>query len=221
MSTINQIILNANGQLNEKQLALIKSAHNKALERTEKELGRLPNTDIVFLHNPEYVIPEIGVSGETYNAHTIMMWLDKEFDFTEEDVTRTLCHELNHTVRMKELGFPNLLFEKIISEGLADQFEVELEPDLHPITYRKDLDPKDLLERLKSIREISKSDKYDYFAWFFGDGDAFPRWLGYTIGNYIIDKYCAKYKTKPSDLTRKPASEFEPFVDYLIKDFDY
>lgn len=129
----------------------------------------------------------------------------------------TICHELHHAARMSQLGDTDSLLKKIVSEGLADQFELEIDPNHHPITYRKDLSSEDIQRGLRDLRQIiqSKDGEYDYYEWFFGYGK-YPNWFGYTIGNFIISNYWEKSELTPAELVNQSAEGFIPFLDELI-----
>ncbi len=215
-SRINKVILNSSGIFSDDNLRTINEAFAIAVRSTRKLLQELPDIDVVFYHNPDLVISETGIGGNTDNQNIIMIPLDATFAFSKHELMLTICHELHHAARMKVLGDTNSLFKKIISEGLADQFELEIDPKHHPITYRKDIENADIESALADLKQIiqSKDGEYDYYEWFFGYGK-YPNWLGYTLGNYIIEKYCKAENSTPSKLVTTPADYFLPFLGTL------
>jgi uncharacterized protein YjaZ len=216
MTTITKTILNANKQFSDTQVARINGAFSEAVRTTRTLLKGLPNVDVVFYDNPEYVVSETGIGGNTDNANTIFIPLDAGYDFSERELLFVIRHELHHTARMNELGQTDSLFKKVISEGLADQFEKEFEAGYQPITYRKDIPHKKIIEGIKELKDIIKTKDYNYYEWFFGYNERYPNWFGYTLGNYIIEAYCRKNYITPSELVITPAEEFESFIDTLI-----
>lgn len=216
-SRINKIILNSSGIFSDDKLEIITEAFTIAVRSTRKLLQVLPNIDVVFYHNPEMVIPETGIGGNTDTQNIIMIPLDADFGLNQHELMLTICHELHHAVRMSQLGDTDSLLKKIVSEGLADQFELEIDPNHHPITYRKDLSSEDIQRGLRDLRQIiqSKDGEYDYYEWFFGYGK-YPNWFGYTIGNFIISKYWEKSELTPAELVNQSAEGFIPFLDELI-----
>lgn len=211
---INKTILNANDIFSTAKCKVISKAFMEAVKSTSKLLQELPDIDIVFYHNPNAVISETGIGGNTDTQHVIMIPLDAYFDFSEHELMLTICHELHHAVRMSRLGDTNSLLKKVISEGLADQFENEIDPNHHPITYRKDMVDIDITQGLDDLMEVVrlKGGEYDYYEWFFGYGK-YPNWFGYTLGNYIIEAYCRHNNTTPSTLVYTPAEKFIPFLE--------
>lgn len=214
MIKISKIILNANQHFTNAQLKLINEAFAEAVRSTRALLQALPNVDVVFYHNPSMVIKEVGIGGSTENENTILIPLDAAFRLSKNELVLTICHELHHAARMSKLGDTTSLLKKIISEGLADQFECEIDPTHHPITYRKDIAIKDLQAGIKDLKQVIKTGEYDYYEWFFGYGK-YPNWFGYTLGNYVIEQYCEKYGSKPSTLVSAPAEDFVPFLGKL------
>jgi len=213
-SQINKIILNSDHTFSNDKLEIIREAFTIAVRSTRNLLQELPNVDIVFYHNPEMVISKVGIGGNTESQNVIMIPLDAKFNFSRDELMLTICHELHHAARMKYLGDTNSLFKKIISEGLADQFELEIDPLHRPITYRDDIPDADLIKGIHDLEKIKETGDYDYYEWFFGSGK-YPNWFGYTLGNYIIEKYCAANNLSPSQLISTPAKDFKPFVNNL------
>lgn len=216
MSDINIHILNANNAFSKEYIAIINKAFTRATRKTRELLKELPNVDVVFYDNPSQVIPAIGIGGNTENANTIIIPLDSSFDISEEELYLTICHELHHTARMMKLGDTDSLLKKIISEGLADQFEKEINPKHKIVTYDVDIASDKLLKGFNDLAEVMKTGEYDYFEWFFGYGK-YPNWFGYTLGNFIIEKYNSRNKTTPSQLVHTPADEFIDFIKKLHK----
>lgn len=214
-SHINKVVLNSDGTFSDDKLEIINEAFTIAVRSTRRLLQELPNIDVVFYHNPEMVISEVGIGGNTENQNVIMIPLNAGFDLSQNELMLTISHELHHAARMDKLGDTDSLLKKVISEGLADQFELELDPNHRPITYRNDIPEADLRRGVDNLKKITESGGYDYYEWFFGYGD-YPNWFGYTLGNYIIEKYCKENETKPSQLVYTPANDFLRFIDELF-----
>ena len=155
---------------------------------------RVDTVDIVFVDNPKYTIPEIGIGGKTVNPNYIIISLNPSFsDFQRTlhvELMSTLAHELHHAARWQAVGYGVTLLEAMISEGLADHFAIE-------ITSRKDVQLWDHALDNKQIEVFSKKAKayyddksYNHSAWFFGSKKMkIPRWTGYTLGFEIIKNY--------------------------------
>ncbi len=214
-SHINKILLNSNEIFSDDKREIINEAFVLAVQSTQKLLQELPDIDVVFYHNPKRVIDEVGIGGNTENKNVIMVPLNAKFDLSKKELMLTICHEFHHAARMNKLGDTDSLLKKIVSEGLADQFELEIDPGHRPITYRKDIPETELRKGIGDLEKIMESGGYDYYEWFFGYG-AYPNWFGYTLGNYIVEKYCNATGSKPSQLVYTPVEAFSPFVHKLL-----
>jgi len=218
MMSIVKTILNADNQFSPTQVKKISGAFLEAVRTVRASLKVLPNVNIVFYDNPDYVAPETGIGGNTDNEHLVFIPLDAKKDFNQRELLFVIRHELHHTVRIAKLGQTNSLLKKVISEGLADQFESVFDPKYRPITYRKDISNDDITKGLKDLKQIIKTGNYNYYEWFFGYNDVYPRWLGYTLGNMIIEKYLSSSNLSIADLVYTPADVFIPMIDLLLDD---
>lgn len=203
-------ILTASGRLNT-FADLITEAHRKGVSLIEKVLP-LAEVDIVVSDNPNAAIPEIGVGGYSPNAHRLDIYIDPGFPNLglelESKLMRTLAHELHHCARWSSCGYGNTLFEAVISEGLADHFDQEVNGK-DPLPWSTAL-TKDQIQFLKpKLFEEAWKDNYDHSAWFFGtQPHQIPRWAGYTLGYDLTKKYMELAGKKPSELVFEPAKSF-------------
>ena len=199
---------------NPDQIDMIRGAFDRAV-KTCKDLISISAVDVVIYHNPTYVMPETGIGGRTPTTNLINIPVDAKRDLDPEVLYLTICHEMNHAMRQRKFGFPETLFDAIVSEGLADQFEKEINPDKELITYRKDLDKEVVLKGLDNLKKELNNKEYDYFGWFFGKGD-YPKYFGYTLGNLIIESYTKSKGVKPSKLVGEETAEFKASIDVVI-----
>lgn len=204
-------LLNASGSLNQFEKEIV-SEFNKAISKI-LNIIQVSDVDIVIYDNPESAIPEIGIGGYTQNENLIFMPIDPKFatlsKSIKENIKRTLAHELHHIMRWRKVGYGKTLLEAIITEGLADHFDLEVfggNPPLH-CKALKENEIKNLLSKAKNEFD---NNKYDHNAWFFGSKTKnIPRWTVYSLGFYLVGKYLNKYlKAKPSTLYEKPAKDF-------------
>jgi len=213
MSNIISTILNANNDFSQDYIEIIDRAFTKATRTTRELLQELPNIDILFYSNSSQVIEKTGIGGNTENANTIIIPLDPEFAISEEELFLTICHEIHHAKRIAALGDTNSLLKKVISEGLADQFQVQINPTTRPVTYRDDISRLELEKALKELKEIASSNgEYDYYEWFYGYGK-YSNWIGYTLGNMIIESFINERKQSASELIVQPVDYFSAFVN--------
>lgn len=192
---------------------------NKIQEETEKafkliqEKISIPDVDVVFHDNPSAVIPELGIVGHAITRNTIFIALDpghKNFDTTiSKEILRTLAHELHHVTRWENPGYGDTLFEAMISEGLADHFDIEVTNEkLEP--WDTALKKKDIEIFLEKAKKEFKNKNYSHYDWFFGSKKrGIPRWTGYSLGFYIVDQYLKKFPNeKASNLYSAKAGLF-------------
>ncbi len=153
------------------------------------------DVDIVVFDDPSNAIPELGIGGFTSDNHTVCIYLDpthKKFKTIQGELLRTLAHELHHVARRREVGHGDNLFETLITEGLAEQFEAEVTKKKVSICAQalRDSEVKKFLK--KAQKEFFK-EKFSYNDWFFGSkARKIPRWTGYAIGYFLIKRYLEK-----------------------------
>ena len=211
---INLHLLNTGKDLKHDQISMIRMSFNKAVKTCQKLIST-NDVDVIIYHNPAYVMKETGIGGKTLTTHVIEIPLDAKRKLDPETLYLTICHEMYHAVRQRKFGFPSTLLDAIISEGLADQFEVEINSKRQPITFMKDINTKALLNGLSNLKKgINKKD-YDYSGWFFGSS-TYPKWLGYTLGNLIVERYVKDSNTKPSGLVGKNTNIFLKSMESVI-----
>jgi uncharacterized protein YjaZ len=214
MITIIKTILNSHSKFSEEQLVNIENGFDRASSILENLYPNYTKTDIVFYNNPPEVNVELGVGGQTINEDLIFIPLDSQFEFSEDEIFVTVCHEFHHKMRLEAFGPMYTLLESVLAEGLAEQFEKELLPNRKLVTYESNPDGKMIKNALANLRKVMNGDEYDYNEWFFGTGK-YPKWYGYTLGNYIVEEYVKHYEKMPSDLAQTPVSDFESFITTL------
>ncbi|KSV65301.1 hypothetical protein N183_07260 [Sinorhizobium sp. Sb3] len=186
-------------------------------ETAERVGARVPAADsaapidIVVENRPGETIPELGVAGSCYRRGLVYLTLDPDNEnfhasLAAGELRRMLTHELHHSFRHATCGYGSKLGEALVTEGLADAFDVEINGgDGHPWNHAIAAgDWADLLERAE--RELW-AEGYDHAGWFFGCDRALPRWAGYTIGYHLVKTYlAANPDAHPSQMTATPAS---------------
>ncbi|MBI2334396.1 hypothetical protein HYU96_01210 [Candidatus Daviesbacteria bacterium] len=174
---------------------------------------RLPEIDIVIYDNPEGAIPELGVGGFSPSAHLIFIFLNPKFqDFNRtinQELERTLTHELHHCLRWQAIGYGKTLLEAMVSEGLADHFDIEVTGQ-KPQPWDNAL----TIAQIKKFQKIAEKEyqkrNYNHEDWFFGSKKKnIPRWTAYTLGFYLIKEYFKRNSNKKaSNLYSLKAEEF-------------
>lgn len=204
-------ILNANGGLT-LYIKDINDIFNNTINKIAKKIP-ISNIDIVFEDNPYNIIPEIGIGAQTQSPSLIYISLDSnqpQFKkVLNEHLEQILIHEIHHCIRWKRMGYGTTLLEAIISEGLADHFDIEIS-NKKPEPWSVALNKNQIRYYLKKAKKEFNNKKYDYSAWFFGGSkESIPRWTGYSLGFYLVDEYLKKHPhKKPSHIYNLKASEF-------------
>lgn len=171
------------------------------------------DVDVVVYDNPFGAIPELGIGAETLSQNLISIYIDPEFselsDSISKEFKRTLAHELHHAKRCKTIYNLNNLLGALISEGLADHFDIEVNnvlPNLWDIT----LNEKELEKFNKIAEKEYFNENYNHNDWFFGSTEKnIPRWTGYSLGFYLVAEYLKKNPNKKaSQLYSVKAEEF-------------
>lgn len=191
-------ILRASGRLKlyEKEL---KRTIKKCITISKRYLP-LKDIDIVVLDNPKSAINHLGVGGYTADGHTLYINLNPEYQNFNKTINthlfRTLVHELHHVMRCRTVGYGETLLEALISEGLADHFEIELTTE-GPQAWDKVLSEKQINIFLKKAQKEFHNKNYSHTDWFFGsEKRRIPEWTGYSLGFYLVKKYLEKHQEK-------------------------
>lgn len=192
----------------DKQVDKIERAYKNAAATAEKLLG-LGEIDVVCISDASMVIPEIGVGGYTPDRYLSYLYVDPEFDITEQEIYNTLCHELHHAKRYDGEGYGKTLFDSMIFEGLAVAFEEEVSGSqaFMPSQLASRGDTESLVQKVK--RHFDATD-FEHFRWFiFDKSGKLPRWAGYEVGYYLVQQYLARHPNKKaSELVLEASSSF-------------
>ena len=212
MNKINILLTTANGNL-KKHKETIETAVEVARQYTFPKLKINWDIDLLVTNRLyEIIIPEDGVGGRTITSDFIEYAINEEIA-TESIISEMLVHELCHAARWgKNDEWINSLFDNIISEGIATYLEAEFVKDRE----EKTAFIKTILERtdeeneiiIKKLRDQFDSNDCDYNAIFFNGNNELPRWSGYSIGYYLVNKYLGKTNKKIEDTFADKYAEF-------------
>jgi hypothetical protein len=183
-------------------------------EEVLEKLEAVP-VDVVIKHGPYLTIPELGIVGRyTREAKLIEIALDVDHEHLkenlEEELKRTLAHEYMHAVREEYVQWENgTLLDGIISEGLTQSFELEVNPELEPAIYATHLSEEELEASWQKIQPELNKKEYDYNAWFFGDEEkGIKRWTGYSLGYWLVQKKMEETGKRASELVKCGSKNF-------------
>lgn len=205
---LNLHIMKASGRL-EKLEKKIKVAFDNGLKDVHRKI-ELPSIDVVIDDDDHLAIPETGVGGSAPSAHLLYIHINPEFkeieDILDFEIRSTVAHELHHCARWAARGYGSSLLEAVVSEGLADYFDIEVnggEPKPWSIAIKGEE-----LERLKQQAQAEfLNENYNHYAWFFGSNEI-PRWAGYSLGYSIVGDYLRKHEKMASELVNEDAKLF-------------
>lgn len=169
---------------------------------------------IRILAGTSSVIPEIGMGGFTASTSEIRLTFDPASaalpGVLPTELFPLLAHELHHVARFRAIGFNSNLLDAMITEGLADQFSIEV-AGIHPPMWSTALTEAELETWSAIAREHWFDSPWNHDAWFFGTDPNVPRWAGYSIGFDLTSKFLRGHPDRfPSQLHGEPSSAFIP-----------
>ena len=167
---------------------------------------------VVASVSPNFVIPEYGLTGMSHGKGRISISIDPDSPRLDDPqraarLLGVLAHELHHVVRTRGPGYGGSLGEALVSEGLAQCFEVEAGAPV-PF-YAVSLDADALARAGERARQEIGALAYDHSAWFFGRrGDpAWPRHAGYALGFAVVEDWLARNDTNAAAAVNVPAAQ--------------
>lgn len=208
---MNLHIMKASGRLAKIEPELT-FAFNEIVEKVGGKLS-LPNIDVMMADNPDSAIPETGVGGFAINASLLYVNIDPGSPHLQshlhQEIVSTMAHELHHCARMHSVGYGKTLLEALVSEGLADHFDIELN-EREPNPWSIVLKEEEIDTLLQKASLEFESNNYDHAAWFFGSEDrGIPRWTGYSLGFKLVGSYMKKSGKSAAELVDTAAGLFK------------
>lgn len=124
-------ILNDSNTLNKEVVSKINIAFLEAKQLVEKSFGLVFGVDVVFALAPEWIIPELGFGARVFSSHFILISLDSLNKFDKNEMKYSICHEINHVIRVQALGEKSFfigsrLIDGIIAEGMQKCLKLKL-----------------------------------------------------------------------------------------------
>ena len=184
------------------------------------ELPRQDYRFTVLLANPGHPVVRAseGYCGDGGIPGSILAWLDPN-ESTMRRLPAALAHETNHNVRFQFVRWRNdiTLGEMLVSEGLAENFAVELfgEELAGPWVART---TPDLLEQVKPLVRagLDAQGLAELSAYLYGDETAalmgypvhgVPYCAGYACGYHLVRRFLEESGTDIADATLLPAAD--------------
>lgn len=125
---------------------------------------------------------------------TIHLFIDIK-NYSKESLYQTIVHEWNHLVFYQYHIVTRMSIRTgIVMEGLAEVFREEL-VDGPAAPWSTALKKHEVQRKLKMLGATldSKSEK-QYREVFFGEGNRYKRWTGYSIGYWLVKKFRERHK---------------------------
>ncbi|WP_445502225.1 DUF2268 domain-containing putative Zn-dependent protease [Microvirga sp. G4-2] len=177
----------------------------------------MPPVDVVIQRLRGETIPELGLTGFTPRRSCMAITLDPDNPHFEAslkagDFIRILTHEFHHCLRFRSVGYGTTLAEALVSEGLADHFDREVNGGDGQL-WDHALGPGQWPALLRQAEEAFGRSDYDHHLWFFGGHGCdsiglIPRWAGYTIGYHLVGAYLdMNPEARPSRMAETPAMD--------------
>jgi uncharacterized protein YjaZ len=160
------------------------------------------------------VIPEIGMGGFTTSTDEIQLTFQPGSAVLSAalptELFPLLAHEMHHVARFRAIGHNDNLLGAMVSEGLADQFAIEV-AGIGPPIWSTALTDAELATWSAIAREHWFDNPWNHDAWFFGADPNIPRWAGYSIGFDLTRSFLRAHPGRlPSELHGEPATSFIP-----------
>ena len=199
MNKVNILLTEANGNLSNKK-EMIEDAVKTAEEYAFSRLKIDWDIDILVTNRISMIVPENGAGGYTFSADFIRINIDDK-KATKNLISENVVHELCHAARWGKNGeWIKSLFDGLIFEGLACIFEADFAKDKSEKTlFIKTVIERDDKENEKILAQVHDkldSNEYNYDEIFFNGNDELPRWSGYSLGYYLVNKYLEKNSKK-------------------------
>jgi uncharacterized protein YjaZ len=190
-------LLDAAGHLHEHREHILERT-DQTVQRV-RELIPVEHVDVMIVENPSWTIPNVGLGGYSPTPHLVQIWLDPNVtDFEhnlERELAPTLAHELHHAIRWHNPGYGQTLLEAMVTEGLAQAFEIPFRDGQVP-QYAILENPARMDELMELAQLEFQNTTYDHNGWFFGSkARDIPRWTGYALGFEIAKRYFEKADT--------------------------
>jgi uncharacterized protein YjaZ len=201
-------VLDADGQLEPIRDSISRAFH-AALVAIRKHLA-VDTVDVV-VRSGERVIPDIGMVGFCRSVREVSLTVNPAspaaaLDF-DRNFTSTLAHELHHAMRRRGPGYGTTLWEALVTEGLACQFEAQVVGRLP--SYAVPANAEVMAAALARARSEG-SQNYSHEDWFFGKVSTdSPRGIGYRLGTDIVGRVLRARNLSAGALWAEPASGFQ------------
>lgn len=165
-----------------------------------------------------------GVMGTTFFGNTFHLYIDTK-NFSAEALKNTIAHEFNHAIYFNyHHPFKQTILEAMVLEGLAEHFREDVvggqsAPWSNALNENEARGQFERMEKLGYITIGLEENPEEYWNFygkvFYGKGEDYKRWTGYSIGYQIIKTVV----NNGSDISWKNLMKMEPEEILEISDF--
>lgn len=123
-------------------------------------------------------------------------------DAIDAHLPRILAHEFHHCARWRGPGYGRTLAEALVSEGLADHFDLEVHAGAQPYHWSVAVDGPELEAVWRLAGPQLWEPGYEHAFWFFNqNAGSIPFHAGYALGFRLVGSYLeANPSLRPSQL---------------------
>jgi uncharacterized protein YjaZ len=191
----------------EEERETIQSIADTAERDVRALLPLLSNEIVLEVHEGSDVSPNTGHAAQVVAPGRVSFVMDASrsggvMPIVQAQLRFALFHELHHTVR----GAPQEFMDTVISEGMATVFARDFAGAIVPWADY----PDDVTDWVGEIRALEPGFRYDH--WMFNHPDG-RRWIGYTVGTYLMDQAIAASGRSAAELATARTSEILKLAD--------
>lgn len=181
----------------------------------------LEDVDIYIRNQKEdfLIIPFQGIGGRYVNNNAIQVVMNIDFDnldfMLKDSLPKTILHELGHVIHFRNSSSDYTLFKAIVSEGIADHFEMSLtKGDIPP--WSSNLSEQEIPIYMELAKNELWSTNFDFTKWFFDFNGKY--WVSYSLGYKIVGEYMAMNPSKTAvDVAKLSDKEIYNSISYLFE----
>lgn len=164
----------------------------KYVDEVTKDLSIEKPFDITIYPNYKWTEGVGGVDGHAMSGGVLQIRIDlrdsvlKIKDLLGTPLQAVVYHECNHIARWQGPGYGWSLLEATVSEGIATVYE-KMKTESHEMSHADYSNIEELLQVYR-LRNKEDDSSYNHNAWFLGFDPKYPKFLGYRVGTYIVEK---------------------------------
>jgi|SRR3989344_65770 len=129
-----------------------------------------------------------GVGGNFSKYHVMLIFVNTSVKNWGNNLKETLCHEFAHVVSPHYNPWDNTIGERIIFEGIAENFQEDILKERKSMFSRilKENECKEIFEKISQKLNSKNSKEQDQL--FYGSKE-YKHWTGYALGYWLVKKY--------------------------------